>query len=86
MGEAYRVPPNACAVQSYAVIYSAAPSDVRLNHAAQRAVGIAATFRGPVVLAPTGQPDPSPAHQRLDEALSSGNPAARAELGLTADW
>ena len=85
LGEAYRVPPSGCGVHSYAVIYSAAPSDQRLNRAAQKAVGIAATFRGPVVLVPTGQADPSPAHQRLDEALS-GDAVARAELGITADW
>lgn len=85
LGEAYRVPPSACSVQAYTVIYSAAPGDTRPNRAAQKAVGLAAIFHGPVVLAPTGQADPSPAHQRLSEALS-GNAAARAELGITANW
>lgn len=36
LGEAYRVPPSACSVQAYAVIYSAAPGDTRPNRAAQR--------------------------------------------------
>lgn len=85
LGEAYRVPPRACGVKAYAVIYSAAPRDVRPNQPAQKAVGLTLTVCGPVVLVSTGEADPSPLHQRLDEALS-GNAAARAELGLSADW
>ncbi len=85
LGEAYRVPPEECGVQAYAVIYSAAPGDVRPNGAAQKALDLQTPVYGPVVFAPTGQADPSPAHQRLSEALS-GNAAARAELGITANW
>ncbi|CAM3946122.1 hypothetical protein DEFR109230_17635 [Deinococcus frigens] len=85
LGEAYSVPTNACSVQAYAVIYSAAPIDQRPNRVAQKALGLKTLRYGPVVLAPTGQADPSPTHQRLDEALS-GNAAARAELGIIADW
>ncbi len=85
LGEAYSVPTSACGVQAYAVIYSAAPGDVRPNHKAQKALNLKTLVYGPVVLAPTGQPDPSPTHQRLDEALS-GNAAARAERVITANW
>ncbi|MDV6376501.1 hypothetical protein, partial [Deinococcus arenicola] len=85
LGEAYRVPPDECGVQTYAVIYSAAPSDVRPNRIAQKALNLKTLIHGPVVLAPTGQADPSPTHRRLSEALS-GDAAARAELGITADW
>lgn len=85
LGEAYRVPQRMCGVCAYAVIYSAAPRDMRSNLPAQKAVGLTMAVYGPVVLVSTGEPDPSPAHQRLDEALS-GDCAARAELGLTADW
>lgn len=85
LGEAHRIPQRACGVRAYAVIYSAAPRDVRPNRPAQRAVGFTLTVCGPVVLVSTGEPDPSPLHQRLDEALS-GNAAARTELGLTAEW
>ena len=85
LGQAFRVPPGQCGVQAYAVIYSAAPGDVRPNGPAQKAAALGATPYGPVVLIPTGQPDPSPTHQRLDEALN-GSAAARAALGLTARW
>ncbi len=85
LGEAYRVPEAVCGVCAYAVIYSAAPGDVRPNIPAQKALALSCTVCGPVVLVSTGEPDPSPIHQRLDEALS-GDAAARTELGLTADW
>jgi len=85
LGQAYRFSPHECGVQAYAVIYSAAPTDQRPNGPAQKAAALGATPCGPVVLIPTGQPDPSPTHQRLDEALN-GSAAARAELGLTAGW
>lgn len=84
-GEAYRVPPEHVRVSAYAVIYGAHPSDHRANAAASRALGLPFTIHGPVVLAPTGRADPSPFHQRLDEALC-GDEAARAQLGLTAHW
>lgn len=85
LGEAYRLPDEQCSVSAYAVIFSASPSDQRLNLPAQKAAGLKRTLRGPVVLVPTGQRDPSPTHQRLDEALS-GDPQARADLGITAHW
>lgn len=86
LGEAYRLPEQLCGVSAYAVIYSVCPGDRRPNLPAQKALGLKRPLRGPVVLAPTGQPDPSLAHQRLDEALSGRSGEARAELGLFARW
>lgn len=83
--DAYRVPDERLGLTAYAVIYSARPADKRPNLPAQKALGLRAALHGPVVLAPTGEHDPSLLHQRLDEALS-GDVQARADLGITANW
>ncbi|GGO37090.1 DUF3846 domain-containing protein [Deinococcus humi] len=85
LGVGQRLPPHTQQVSAYAVISSVAPRDPRPNSVAHAALGLSVTPCGPVVLIPTGTADPSPIHQRLDEALNGGKEACEA-LGLLLDW